>query len=102
MSRWSRQSSRTARTKRDSANAFAFDDRTGVAMAEMPMALNTSSNDAVNFGSRSRMRKRNRCPASSRSEVKLRATWTTQAMAGSAITPSRCTTRLSTSMTKST
>jgi hypothetical protein len=36
------------------------------------------------------------------SEVKLRATWTIQAMAGLAVTPSRSTTRLSTSMTNKT
>jgi len=33
------------------------------------------------------MRKRNRRPASSRSEVKLRATWTIEAMAGLVVTP---------------
>ena len=36
------------RTQR-SANAFAFGNRSAVRMAEMPMAVNTSSNDAVNF-----------------------------------------------------
>jgi len=40
-------------------------DRTGVRIASMSLALNTSSKDAVNVVSRSRMRKRNRRPASS-------------------------------------
>jgi len=70
-----------------SANAFPFGDRTGVRIASLPLALNTSSNDAVNFVSRSRTRKGNLRPASSRSEVKLPATWMTQAMAGLAVTP---------------
>jgi hypothetical protein len=56
----------------------------------------------VNFVSLSRTRNRNRRPAGSRSAAKLRATWVTQAMAGLVVTPRRRTTRLSTSMTKST
>jgi hypothetical protein len=80
----------------------ALGDRSGARMASMPMALNTSSKVAVNFVARSRMRKRKPLPASSRSEVKLRATWATQALTGRVVTPSRCTTGLSTSMTSRT
>ena len=99
--RWSRHSWRTVLTQR-SAKAFALGERTGVRMASMPIEANTASKLVVNLVSRSRMRNRNRRPASSRSEVKLRATWVTQAMAGLVVTPSRCTTRLSISMTKRT
>jgi hypothetical protein len=45
--------------------------------------------------------RRVRAPLSSRSETKLRAAWVTQPSRGCLITPSRCTTRLSTSITKS-
>src|ERR1035437_7126699 len=56
-----------------SAYAFARGERIGVRMVSTPIETNTSSKLAVNLVSRSRMRNRNRRPASSRSEAKLRA-----------------------------
>src|ERR1019366_9077256 len=61
------------RTNR-SAYAFARGERIGGRMVSTPFEANTSSKLAVNLVSRSRMRNRNRRPASSRSEAKLRAT----------------------------
>ena len=59
-----------------------------------------SSTVAVNLASRSRMRNRNRWPASSRSMIRLRASWVSQAPVGCAVTPRMWTRRVACSMTK--
>ena len=82
--------------------AFALGERTGVRMISTPIDANTASKLAVNFVSRSRTRKRTWRPASSSSAAKLRATWVTHRPVGLAVTPSRWTTRRSSSMTNST
>src|SRR4051812_14771621 len=51
-------------------------------MILMSMAVQTASKAAVNVASRSRMRNRMRCPASSRSMSRLRACWVSQAPVG--------------------
>ena len=89
------------RTNR-SAYAFARGEQIGVRMVSTPMEVNTSSKVAVNLVSRSRMRNRNRRPASSRSEAKLRATCVIHGPFGLVVAPRTCTTRLCTSMTIST
>ena len=86
-------------TKR-SAIAFARGARTGVLMMRISSAVKTASKAAVNLASRSRMRNRNRCPASPRSMVRLRACWVSQAPVGWAVTPRMCTRRVACSMTK--
>jgi hypothetical protein len=58
-------------TKR-SAIALARGARTGDLMICMWLAVKTALKAAVNLASRSRMRNRNRCPASSRSMLRLR------------------------------
>ena len=86
-------------TKR-SAIALARGARTGVRMILILMAVKTASKAAVNLASRSRMRNRNRCPASSRSMVRLRACWVSHAPVGCAVTPRMWTRRVACSMTK--
>jgi hypothetical protein len=71
-------------------------------MVSTPIAAKTLSKLAVNLVSRSRMRNRTRWLASSSSAQKLRATWVIQGPLGLAVTPRRCTTRCSSSITKST
>jgi hypothetical protein len=68
-------------TKR-SAMALARGARTGDLTTVTSIALKTASKDGVNLASRSRMRNRNRRPASSRSMVKLRASWVSHAPVG--------------------
>ncbi len=100
-SRWSRHSVRAVLTNR-SAKAFARGERTGVLIAPIPTKASTASKLAMNFVSQSRIRIRHCRPASSRSVVKVRATWVTQASLGLAVMPRRCTTRCSSSITNST
>jgi hypothetical protein len=80
------------RTRRTDRSADGLDTDRGEDLVE---AL-------VNLVSRSRTRNRNRWPASSRSEAKLRATGVTHGPFGLAVTPNTCTTRLWISMTNST
>src|SRR4051812_47812551 len=81
---------------------FARGARTGVLMMRMSVAVKTASNAAVNLAPRSRIRNRNRRPASSRSMSRLRACWVSHAPLGWAVTPGRCTRRVACSMTKKT
>jgi hypothetical protein len=56
--------------------------RTGVLMIWMSVAVNTVSKTAVNLASWSRIRNRNRRPASSRFMQRLRASWVSHAPVG--------------------
>jgi hypothetical protein len=56
-------------------------------MVCMLLAVKTASKALVNLASRSRMRNWNRCPASSKSKVRLRASWVSHASVGCAVTP---------------
>jgi hypothetical protein len=73
-----------------------------VRMISMPSERKTSSKAALNLLSRSRMRKRGDMFCSDRVMSRLRACCTTQAPSGWAVTPARCTRRLSSSMKNST
>ena len=85
-----------------SAIAFARGAWTGVWMIRTPVALNTASNAAVNFVSRSRIRNFRPSAWPSRSISRLRACWVTHAPAGWAVMPARCTRRVPCSMKNST
>ena len=67
-----------------------------------PRERNTSSKLRANFASRSRMRNRTCRPRSPSTSRRLRACWVTQAPSGLAVTPARCTRRVSSSMKNST
>jgi hypothetical protein len=82
------RSRRTVPTNR-SANALARGDRMGVLMTLRPSVRNTSSKPEVNFVSLSRMRNLAARERSERSEVRLRACWTTHSPAGFAVTPAK-------------
>src|SRR6266571_5041251 len=85
-----------------SAYAFAVGARTGVASTWAPSERNTSSKLRQNFASRSWSRKRTCRPRSPSTSCRLRACWVTQALPGWAVTPARCTRRVSSSMKNST
>src|SRR5664280_733994 len=68
-----------------SAWAFAFGAWMGVRMTRIPSERRTSSNDRLNFVSRSRMRNRTGLGRASGSRTRLRACWVTQAESGCAV-----------------
>jgi hypothetical protein len=65
--------------------------RGGIFSTSTPQEVNTASNAAMNFASRSRIRYRDRCRCSSRSKSRLRARCVTHAPVGWAVIPTRCT-----------
>lgn len=81
MGEWFGRSSQTVWLQR-SANTFVFGDHTEVQFASIGLDLNSSSADAFAFLSRSRKKERYVRPTSSRSEVRLHATWPAEAMTG--------------------
>ena len=78
---WSRHSLRAERIQR-SANAFARGARAGVRTIRTPCVVKTSSNDPVNFVSRSRIRNVNCAARSPRSITRLRACCVTHSPVG--------------------
>src|SRR6266516_2569346 len=80
------------------AYAFAVGARTGVTSTWAPSERNASSKLRQNFASRSRSRKRTCRSRSPNTSSKLRACWVTQVLSGWAVTPARCTRRVSSSM----
>jgi hypothetical protein len=84
MSTQSRSSVRADLTQR-SAMAFARGARIGVLMISIPSVRKTSSNPAVNFVSRSWMRKRKSLPASANAIERFLACWVTHASLGRAV-----------------
>jgi len=63
-----------------------------------PSAVNTASNDVVNFASRSRTRKRNDAARSPRSMTRFRACCVVHSPPGFVVTPRMCTRRVTTSI----
>ena len=99
--RRSRHSRRALAIQR-SAIAFARGAWTGVFTIRTPIAVNTASNAAVNFVSRSRIKNFKPSARPSRFISRLRARWVTHAPVGWAVTPARCTRRVPCSMKNST
>jgi hypothetical protein len=85
-----------------SAKPFALGACTGVSTTSASSDRNTSSKARQNLASRSRSRKRTRRPRSPNVSRRLRACWTTQAPSGLAVTPPKCTCRVSSSIKTST
>src|SRR5918996_5749367 len=71
------------------ATAFARGARTGVLMILIPSVRKISSKAAVNFVSRSWMRKRKSLPVSASAIERFLACWVTQALFGRAVQPAR-------------
>ena len=76
--------------------------RGGDVTVRTPSLARTSSNEAVNLASRSRIGKRKEPVQSARSMTKLRAYRAVQAPSGYRVTPRMCTGRVATAMTHST
>jgi hypothetical protein len=93
----SSSSERTVRTNR-SAKALAFGVRTGVFITRAPSERKTSSKEAVNFESRSRIR--NRTLSASPSMARFLARWVIQPASGLALTPAMRIRLVPTSMKK--
>jgi hypothetical protein len=76
--------------------------RGGILTAVMPASARTASNDVVNCPARPRIRNRNWAARSPRSIRRFRICCTVQGPSGFAVTPTMCTERKLTSMTKKT
>jgi hypothetical protein len=84
------------------AKPLARGARTGVLITRMPSEPSTSSKLAVNLVSRSRTRNLMDLPRSARSATRFRASWVTKAPVGCSAIPRMCTSRVASSITKST
>src|SRR5207245_11465419 len=91
-----------AALKRLSPYALAFGARIGVRMTSAPWARNTSSKEAVNLASWSRIRNLMEQPRSSRSIVRFRACWVIHSELGLAVAPATCTRLVPTSLKNNT